>query len=128
MQEEITYTWNILNLTKKDYEGKPNAIYQVTWEKIGKTNDGHFGIFRTTTGLQVSTDPADSFIEYDSLTESTIISWIKESMAEGGQYDTPEEKELAGDSRINSYIQAQINESKANFTIVRSGFFPWQFK
>lgn len=128
MENEITYTWNILSLTKRDYDNRPGTIYQVCWEKIGKTSDGHFGIFRTTTGFEILENNTADFIEYDSLTESIIISWIKRSMNEGQSYNTVEERELLGDSRINSYIQAQINESRANFSIVRSGFFPWQFK
>ena len=126
MMEEILYTWNILSLTKRDYENKPNGIYQVAWEKIGKTSDGHFGVFRSTSGFQVADESDPDFIPYEELTEDTVISWVRKSMAD--QMVPPEEAEAKGEERINSYIQAQINESRANFSIIRSGFFPWQFK
>ena len=57
--------------------GKENVVFSVYWSLSatnGKTSVSTFGI------QQISTDDLENFLPYDSLTEETVIDWIRNNL------------------------------------------------
>lgn len=74
----IEYTWKITGLKSKEIDGV-KKISEVSWQKIGTTEDGKTGIFNgvmDTSFTPASVDPTYNKIE--EITEEKVISWVKE--------------------------------------------------
>ena len=107
----ITYTWKITGLKTKDFEGKPSAIVQTYWQKIGTDENGNVGTFSGATPFTVDpTDDSGPFIPFDQLTEEDVINWIK-TVVVGGYAE-----------HVDGKIQEQINEKISPVTEAK---LPW---
>lgn len=105
----ITYTWKITGLKTRDFEGKPAAIVQTYWQKIGTDENGNEGTFSGATPFTVDpTDESGPFIPFEQLTEQDVIDWIKTVVV--GEY----EKHVNGkiqeqiDLKVNPVVEAQL--------------------
>ena len=94
----ITYSWKITGLKTKDVDGKPSAIAQTYWQKIGKDENDNEGTFSGATPFTVDpTDDSGPFKAFSELTEDDVISWIK-TIVVGGY-----------EEHVNGKIQEQID-------------------
>lgn len=71
----IEYTWEILSLYTAPHEnGLDNVVKKINW-RFQATEDSYYGDVYEVTEL--SSPSSDNYIQYDNLTEKTIINWIK---------------------------------------------------
>lgn len=78
----LTYTWKVTGLKKRDQVNADGvtlegAIVQTYWECHGTDADGNTAHFSGATPFTAENVPAGSFTPFASLTEETVISWIK---------------------------------------------------
>jgi hypothetical protein len=76
----VQYKWEIISLkTIPNLNGLINLVKEVNW-KFQAVEVPHLAeIFRTT---QLSDPDTNSYIQYDSLTDETVIDWVKNSVDE----------------------------------------------
>ena len=107
----ITYTWSLTSMKTKDVDGKPDAVVQTYWKKIGTDADGITGEFAGATPF--TPDPTDEdgpFVPFEELTEEIVLDWIKSVVI--GDYE----------EHVNRQIQQQIDAKKSP---VKEVTFPW---
>lgn len=93
----VTYTWQISSLKTKDQGENINAVVQVYWKKIGTDEHGHSESFEGATPFTAADVPADQFIAFENLQESTVLSWVQSVVT--GDYE----------QHVNSKIQEKID-------------------
>lgn len=94
----ITYTWKITGLKTRDFDGKPSAIVQTYWQKIGTDEAGNEGTFTGATPFTIDpTDTSGPFVPFEQLTEQAVIDWIKTVVV--GSYE----------EHVNNKIKEQID-------------------
>ena len=110
----MSVTWNIIQTER---ETTNDGVTVAHWtasdsETVGTGDDAvtHTGNSYGSVGLTPD-HTADGFIDYEDLTESDVIAWVKDSIG-----DT----ELTG---IEESIAAQIADSKAPAT---AAGLPWE--
>lgn len=76
----INYTWSVLSAeVTPEREGKQNVVSVVHWEVSGEDA----GVSASLRGAHALTFKADeAFAPYESLTESQIIAWVKDTMGD----------------------------------------------
>ena len=112
----LTYTWKITGLKKRDQvnaEGATlvGAVVQTYWECKAVDENGKEGSFSGATPFTAENVPAGSFTAFESLTEETVISWVKNVV----------DNDLSYKAHIDGRIIAQIDA--ANVTDATP---PWQ--
>lgn len=78
----LTYTWKVTGLKKKDQVNSEGvtlsgAVVQTYWECNATDEHGNTGQFAGATPFTAENVPAGSFTAFESLTEETVIGWIK---------------------------------------------------
>lgn len=109
----LTYTWNVTgvktkNETNADGVVLQDAVVQTYWQKVGTDSDGNTGTFSGATPFSAATVPEGEFVAFSSLTEDTVLGWIKAVVVDGYE------------EHVNSQIQKQIDDQ----TIQEPGL-PW---
>jgi len=94
-----TITWKIVNLDRYTSDG---LVYCVHW--TASAEDGDFGASIVNTQVL---ERGDSFVNYDTLTEQTVLGWL------WGKID----KEA-----VEAALEAQIEAQKAPVT---ANGLPW---
>lgn len=108
----ISYTWKITTVKILNRGNLSDIIAQVYWSKQGVNGLGKSGTFNGSTSFDLNGIDINSFIDYSSISESTIIDWIKSDI---------DSKTGFGD-HIDSVISAQI-EANATTSIP---YVTWQ--
>lgn len=107
----IEYSWKITGLKTKDIDGKPSAVVQTYWQKIGTDENGNQGTFAGATPFTVDpTDDSGPFKPFNELTEADIIAWIQTVVV--GNYE----------EHVNGKIAEQIEQK---ITPVVDAKLPW---
>ena len=109
----MTYTWEITSLktqnqTNADGDALASAVVQTYWKKTGTDADGNTGSFSGATPFTAENTPADSFVAFADLTESTVLGWVQ-AVVVGGY-----------EQHVNGQIQSQIDEQT-----VQESDMPW---
>jgi hypothetical protein len=106
--------WTISSLECKTNEnGLTNVVYKVYWkcivtETIGETTYSS----EMSASLNIPSPNPDNFIQYESLTEEQVITWVKDTFG------------VVGVQEIYDLLQNNINE-QINPTII-SLTPPWE--
>lgn len=105
----FTYTWEVTGLRKRDQvnsEGATlsGAVVQTYWKVTGTDADGNTGEFSGATPFTAENVPAGEFTAFESLTEETVLGWIR-SVVEG---DLPYKEHI--DERIAHQIDQTLEE------------------
>ena len=109
----LTYEWKLTGLKKTSGNDLSDVIVQTYWTLTGTDGDGNSGTFSGATPFDLnSVDPAN-FTAYDSLTEATVLNWIKAVVV--GSYK----------DHVDEQIQKQIDGKKNPVVEVNNGQFPW---
>lgn len=105
----VTVTWSIADMIRDAASG---GVKQVRWECVALADTGETAV---EAGKYDCTPDAtaDNFILYEDLTESTVVSWVKDSLGA----DTVSEMEA---QRVEK-VEAQVVRKTANANGV-----PWQ--
>lgn len=105
----ITYTWKIDSLKTKDVEGKPSAVVQTYWKKIGTDENGNEGNFAGATPFTVDpTDDSGPFKPFDELTEADIIAWVKTVVVGGYEQHVNEKIAEQIEQKITPVVEAKL--------------------
>ena len=75
----MAVTWKINNVNYiKSLSGKTNVVNEVDWSCSDSDSDGNTG--QSYGSVSIPTDDLSSFTAYDSLTESTVLGWVKDAL------------------------------------------------
>lgn len=111
MNDDYTYYWQFLSITKRSVKNKASVIHKIIFKLVGRSPENVEGEFKTAFGLAIPEEFNENFIEYENLTEEIIVSWIEQF------YDMNE---------IYKHIHNEIEKNKNPEEIVVNGYYPWQ--
>ena len=83
----MSWTTNINgDLVTKTINGVQNVVVAVPFymEKTEPATDGSNKTVRVRNTVQLSYDPSSPFIQYDSLTEATVVGWVTSALGTDG--------------------------------------------
>lgn len=113
----ITHEWKVQNMERNTSDG---GVSQVWWAYTCSDPD-HKGCILSRQGrLRFSPDAdSDGFIVYESLTESTVLGWVynelAQEMSEGDNQLTAAEAKQAmedlGESKVNAKIDRKTSKA-----------------
>lgn len=84
-----TYTWHVTSIaTLPEVDGKKDVVVQVKFFVTGTDNVNSWSL---SSSQGITLNDQESFVDYESLTESRIIGWIKDALGESGQYTLTKE-------------------------------------
>lgn len=109
MNNDVTYTWKLTGMKAND----DGAIFQTYWNFTGTHKDGREGTFPGATPFDVSKLDTKKMIQYENLTEETVLEWIQNEVNSNETYK----------AHIEQKVQEQINSQAAKETTVEN--FPW---
>jgi len=109
----LTYTWKLKALKKTGVANLSNVIIGTQWELKGTDADENFGFFHGATPFRAEEVDPNNFIDYNNLTEETILGWIK-PVVSGGYWD-----------HVNEQILKEINSKKNPIEDVSGENLPW---
>jgi hypothetical protein len=103
-----TYEWKLTGLKKSHGpNGIESAVVGTSWKVTGINESGLSGSFNGATPFELSKINTNNFIDYDNLTEETVLTWVK-SVVSGSGY-TNYWKHI--DEQIAQAIDAQVYSS-----------------
>ena len=84
----MTYTWKIVEVGTKNAVNSENdvlndAIVEVTWKKVGTDVSENSATYVGKTVLDPTSTPLASFIAYDDVTSSNIVTWLEATITDG---------------------------------------------
>jgi hypothetical protein len=111
----LTLEYSVTNLKVKDEvnaEGVtlPNAVVQTYWKVTGTDENGNTGEWSGATPFSAKNVPSASFTSFESLTEETVVGWIKNVV----------ETEPGYKDHILEQLQREIDS-----TITTEATLPW---
>lgn len=109
----LTYTWKLTSLKKTSSANLTNVVIGTQWQLKGVDEDGNEGTFQGATPFDVAKVDSDNFVDYNNLTEETVLDWIK-PVVTGAYWD-----------HVNEQILKQINSKKNPVEDVSSENLPW---
>lgn len=109
----MTYTWKVKNLKTTNVPGTNlnNVVVATRWTITGTDEDGNSATYEGATPFRFEEVDQNNFIDFNNLTEETVLSWIQEVVI-GDYLKRPQEE-----------IQKQINKFKNPVSDVH--YFPW---
>ena len=110
----LTYTWKINSIKIKDEvnvdgETLPKAVCQTYWKCTGTDVDGNTGEFSGATPFSAANVPAGSFVSFESLTEETVIGWIRNIVENDAGYKAHIDGVIQ--KQIDAVIEEEVEES-----------------
>ena len=109
----LTYNWKLTSLKKTSGANLTNVVIGTQWQLKGVDADGIEGIFSGATPFDLSKVDSENFIDYNNLTEETVLNWIK-PIVTGGYWD-----------HVNEQILKEIDSKKNPIEDVSSENLPW---
>ena len=113
-----TYNWELTGLKKSNTDFLTNVIIGTQWKVTATDEDGNSASFTGATPFKAAEVNVDNFVEYESLTEVEVLTWVK--------------NHVSGSNPSTNYwphimerIGKQIDETKYNITSVNAELFPW---
>jgi hypothetical protein len=113
----LTYEWKVSGLRRKDQvnsEGATlsGAVVQTYWECIGTDENGNSASFHGATPFTATNVPAGSFVDFNDLTEETVLGWIQDIV----NNDTPYKEHI--DERI-------LHQIEQDSGVIEDAGMPW---
>lgn len=108
-----THTIKITELTKRNSFGsKDNVVLHCRWRlTTTEEESGNSVWFDGATPLPISDNMSEGFVEYESLTEEMVVSWI--------------EREALNLSMLKKSNEKRIEESKVEKVVLTQSSLPW---
>lgn len=109
----LTLSWEVTGVKTKneintDGDTLSDAVVQTYWKCTGTDADGNEGSFSGATPFTAIGIPESEFVAFDSLTEETVLGWIKNTVV-GGYLE-----------HVQEQIQKQIDSST-----IQEPSLPW---
>tara|TARA_B100000427_G_scaffold63532_1_gene50226 strand:+ start:1773 stop:2096 length:324 start_codon:yes stop_codon:yes gene_type:complete len=104
----MVLTWKITSLdTIKSQNSLSDIVYNIGWKLIGSKSG--FTYEKTGQAVHLSTPESSSFVAYNSLTESQVVTWLKAFL--GSTEVTAIETEVT--TEVDALIDANTESNKA---------------
>ena len=113
----LTYEWKLTGLKKQNSETVNDAVVGTQWKLTGTDEDGNQGTFSGATPFSINTINTGSFIEYSSLTEAQVLSWVKNHVSGSAPTNYMD--------HINGVILKEIASKKWTSITVSETDLPW---
>ena len=113
----LTYEWKLTGLKKQNSETVNDAVVGTQWKLTGTDEDGNQGTFSGATPFSINEVNTGSFIEYSSLTEAQVLSWVKNHVSGSGPSNYMD--------HINGVILKEIASKKWASITVSETDLPW---
>lgn len=111
--DNITYTWKLTSLKKRNSGSLNGVVFQTYWTKTGTDANGNSGVFAGATPFEPEQIDPTNFTAFEDLTQEVVLGWIKAKVT--GAYE----------EHVNSHILRQIEEKINAAEEVVDGKFPW---
>lgn len=112
----MNYTIAINRLRHEDVGEYKDVVTHVEWSLTSTSDDGFKGVFRGSTPIEdLSQLDTLTFIKYEDLKESEIISWIESVLNENPEYR----------EHIYERVADMINTQKRNIKDTKQETLPW---
>ena len=112
-----TYEWSVTSVKKATSDNINDAIIGTQWKVVCTDEDGNTGEFSGATPFDLNTIDTENFTEYQNLTETQVLDWIKNSVS--GSSSTNYWNHIQGQ------IDKQINRTKLSYVAVNGVDLPW---
>jgi hypothetical protein len=112
-----TYEWFVTAIKKATSDNINDAIIGTQWKVVCTDEDGNTGEFSGATPFDLNTIDTENFTEYQNLTETQVLDWIKNSVS--GSSSTNYWNHIQGQ------IDKQINRTKLSYVAVNGVDLPW---
>jgi hypothetical protein len=112
-----TYEWSVTSVKKATSDNINDAIIGTQWKVVCTDEDGNSGEFSGATPFDLNTIDTENFTEYQNLTETQVLDWIKNSVS--GSSSTNYWNHIQGQ------IDKQINRTKLSYVAVNGVDLPW---
>jgi hypothetical protein len=112
-----TYEWSVTAIKKATSDNINDAIIGTQWKVVCTDEDGNTGEFSGATPFDLNTIDTENFTEYQNLTETQVLDWIKNSVS--GSSSTNYWNHIQGQ------IDKQINRTKLSYVAVNGVDLPW---
>jgi len=109
----LTYTWKLNELKKTNTSDYNNVIIATRWECVGTDEEGNTGVFNGATPFNPATIDPNNFVDWNNLTEETVLSWIKAVVIDDYK------------DHVQRQIQKQIDVKKSPIKEISGNSFPW---
>lgn len=112
LSTDYTWAWEVTQIRKSDRQNSEgatlsNAVVQSFWKLTGTNASGQSGEFSGATPLDPTNTPAGSFVAFEDLTESTVLSWIQNIVtSDQGYCDHISE-------RVTAAVQEELTQDAA---------------
>jgi hypothetical protein len=95
----MTLTWKVRSLScKPSFDGKTNIVETIHWDLTGVDGEYTTSVYGATG---INYEEGSSFVDYNSLTEETVITWLKDKLGEN---------DIASyEASVNSQLEALKN-------------------
>jgi hypothetical protein len=112
-----TYEWSVTGIKKATSDDISDAIIGTQWKVICTDDDGNTGEFSGATPFDLNTIDTENFTEYQNLTETQVLNWIKNTVSGSSSTNYW--------SHIQGQLDKQINRTKLSHVVVNSVDLPW---
>jgi hypothetical protein len=112
-----TYEWSVTAIKKATSGDINNAIIGTNWKVICTDEDGNTGEFSGATPFDLNAIDTENFIEYQNLTETQVLDWIKNTVS--GSSSTNYWNHIQGQ------MDKQIDKTKLSYVEVGNSDLPW---
>jgi hypothetical protein len=100
----MSLTWKIEQLNcKPSFDGKTNVVETIHWRLNGVDGDYATSVYGSQGVTYVEGSP---FTDYDSLTEETVIEWLKDALSA--------EQVATYETGVNNQLEALKNPTVVN--------------
>jgi hypothetical protein len=113
----LTYEWKLTGLRKQNSQNANDVVVGTQWKLTATDEDGNQGSFSGATPFSINSVNTGSFIEYSSLTEAQVLSWVKNIVSGSGSTNYMD--------HINGVILKEINSKKWTSVNVSETDLPW---
>jgi hypothetical protein len=113
----LTYEWKLTGLRKQNSQNANDVVVGTQWKLTATDEDGNQGSFSGATPFSINSVNTGSFIEYSSLTEAQVLSWVKNIVSGSGSTNYMD--------HINGVILKEINSKKWISVNVSETDLPW---
>jgi len=108
----LSYTWKLTGLKKQNTNDVNDVVIGTQWKVYGTDVDGNEAFFTGATPFHLNTLNTGSFIDYQNLTEETVLGWIKNVVSGSGASNYMEHinEQLHKDIDSKKWIKLDVNE------------------
>ena len=109
----MTYTWEILKFSTRDQVNSEgivleDSVVSIQWRRTGIDSEGNKGSLVGYTVISAENVNQESFVPFDSLTESVVVNWLESNISS---------------EKMNNY-NANI-QNKINNVVTKEKSVPW---